>query len=79
MRVYVLQLKDKDVELQGVFASFSAMTTWLKDEYNYSSEVFFENKDVGVFENDLDGCVVGYLKYDVIGEHSVTTDKIEFK
>ena len=87
MRVYILKADDTEHQyVEGVFASFSAMLTWLKVTYNYISETGHRSDaESGWFidKSKLDGLgridyKLFYTTYDVIGEHSVTTDKIEF-
>lgn len=85
MKVYVLYTTNTDGCdcTEGVFASYSAMLTWLKEKYDYTSKLYHQEKTGGNFIETLhDGSNkydVGYYVFDVIGEHSHKTNTIEFK
>jgi hypothetical protein len=85
MKVYILYTTDVCGfdSVEGVFASYSAMTTWLKEKYNYSSDLCKQDDTEGCFSALLyvkgDVYDVGYYVFDVIGEHSHKTNTIEFK
>jgi len=72
MRVYLLEDMNHDIT---VFSSYSAMLIHVKTNF---SNLKFIDKSIGrvVIDGDFD---LWYKVFDVIGEHSVTTDKIEFK
>lgn len=84
MNVYVLYTTDMDGYdcTEGVFASYSAMLTWLKEKYDYTSKLYHQEKTGGNFIEDLyDGFNkydVHYSVLDVIGEHSHKTNTIKF-
>jgi len=82
MRVYILISScNGDECIDKVFSSYSAMLTWLKEIKSFESELFeFSDESGGAFkEKHLNKYFLRYEAIDVIGEHSVTTDKIEFK
>ena len=82
MKVYILTAEycdDKYVE--GVFSSYSAMITHLKNAYGYESKVTFSTDGSGgKFKDTCElgyGVVVWSLSYevhDLIGEHCPRTD-----
>lgn len=82
MKVYIL--KSVDLELnkytEGVFSSFSAMATWLKNEHGYESELDESSNEMyGVFkrETNLESLMetfkLHYEVHDLIGEHCPRT------
>lgn len=85
MKVYILYTTSEDQHdcVEGVFSSYSAMVTWLKEKYNYTSELYYQNEDCGNFletlYTDCSKYDIGYYVFDVIGEHSHKTNTIEFK
>lgn len=85
MKVYVLYTTSADQYdcVEGVFSSYSAMVTWLKEKYDYTSDLYYQNEDYGNFLEMLrDGfCVydVEYKVFDVIGEHSHKTNTVKFE
>lgn len=84
MKVYLLYITDEDGYdyTKGVFASYSAMLTWLKEKYDYTSELHWQEVTGGSFIENLydgfNGYGVGYYVFDVIGEHSHKTNTIKF-
>lgn len=84
MKVYVLRLSDSDgyATTEGVFSSYSAMVTWLKEKYDYTSDLYYQNEDCGNFlemlHDGFDEYDVGYNVFDVIGEHSHKTNTVKF-
>ena len=96
MRVFVLtsfggQYDDSWEYIEGVFASYSAMVTWVNKEFKHDSNLLesevLDNIEVGspppppgtfTHERDTPSCWLKYQSYDIIGMHSVTTDKITF-
>lgn len=86
MRVYILKASKSDgiEHTESAFSSYSAMLTWLKEKYNFESEITEYSSELhGLFKDKLlwfcNSYSLRYEAFDVIGEHSVTTDKIEFK
>ena len=94
MNVYVLSSTDCNaidfVYVEGVFASYSAMLQYISDCFTTLDGEHIEYLDTFQTHNDhyLTGdfldeqgseCKLKYSEYEVIGEHSVKTDKIEFK
>ena len=84
MKVYVLYTSDMDGYdyTKGVFSSYSAMLTWLKEKFEYVSKPCKQEVTGGCFIDILDTqegvYVVGYNVFDVIGEHSHKTNTIKF-
>lgn len=94
MNVYVLSSTDCNsvdfVYVEGVFASYAAMLQYIYDSFTTLEGVAIEHLDIfqiddnhyltGDFLDDQGSeCKLKYSEYEVIGEHSVKTDKIEFK
>ena len=95
MNVYVLSSTgyfwdESAVYVEGVFASYAAMLQYVSDRFTtekgeplgYLDTTLVEGyyKFIGKFEDEHgDVCNLTYKEYGVIGEHSVKTDKIEFK
>lgn len=94
MNVYVLSSTDYScvdfVYVEGVFASYEAMLQCVKDrfttekgeplKYLVTTQGYGCCRFIGDFLDEHgDGCKLKYSEYEVIGEHSVKTDKIEFK
>ena len=86
-KVYVLTAVYYENEnIVGVFSSYTAMLTYLKEKYDYESEISYTcGKDFGVFEK-LTSLYCGgiewelsYNVYDLIGETSHKTDKLVIK
>ena len=82
-KVYVLTAEYCDNKfIEGVFSSFAAMITHLKDTYSFESKVFKTDGDGGKFKDTCDlGCGVvvwglSYEAHDLIGETSHKTDKL---
>ena len=85
-KVYVLTAEYCDDKfIEGVFSSFAAMITHLKDTYSFESKVFKTDGDGGKFKDTCDlgyGVVVWDLSYeahDLIGETSHKTGKLVIK
>ena len=83
-KVYVLTAEYCDNKfIEGVFSSFAAMITHLKDTYSFESDV--EDQDeLGAYFSKYytDGGVDYFLYYsvkDIIGETSHKTDKLVVK
>lgn len=78
MKVYILKSNYLSTNyVEGVFSSFSAMLTHLKQKYNYTSNGTFSSDGCsGKFKDTCglgDGTIAWSLSfevYDVIGEHS---------
>ena len=78
MKAYILTAAYQDTKyVEGVFSSFSAMLTHLKQNYNYTSDGTFSSDGSGGKFKDAcglgDGTITWSLSfevYDVIGEHS---------
>lgn len=86
MNVYILTAHRCDNYLTlGVFSSYSAMITWLKQKYGCKADTTgFSTLDSGSFvetitTHDVGGWQLTYDSHRFIGEHSVKTNKIEFK
>lgn len=75
MRVYLLEDINQDIT---VFSSYSAMVTHIENNFGSFKVHEYSSKVVGCISL-TDDSRLHYKTYDVIGEHSVTTDKIEFK
>ena len=86
-KVYVLTATYcEDSFTEGVFSSYASMLTYLREKYEYSSEVAnLSDSDCGVFvEQTTLGYGVAqwglsYEAHDLIGETSHKTDKLVFK
>ena len=87
-KVYILYKEDifsneGDVDVVGVFSSYSAMLLWLKEQWSFESDV--EDQDeLGAYFSKYytDGGVDYFLYYSVknlIGETSHKTDKLVIK
>ena len=86
MRVYVLAFKHEDMgdSVEGVFSSYSAMITYLKDWYEYDVLGTTWSDDIdGKFVDKLNlGAVeveVSYDTFNVLGEHSTLTNTLEIE
>lgn len=83
MKVYILYSSrtDEDAFVEGVFASLSALLIWLELKGFHS--VFptqLEDESAGWFGTPSnEGLYYSYEAFDVIGEVSHKTNKIEFK
>ena len=84
-KVYILKSVDWELNkyTEGVFSSFSAMVTWLKNEYGYESELDESSNEIyGVFkkETNLESLMetfkLHYEVHDLIGETSHKTGKL---
>ena len=86
-KVYVLTAEYCDNSFtEGIFSSYAAMLTYLREKYEYTSEVTsLSNSECGVF---VEQTTLGYgvaqwgLSYrvrDLIGETSHKTDKLVIK
>jgi len=87
-KVYILKSVDWELNkyTEGVFSSFSAMVTWLKNEHGYESELDESSNEIyGVFkkETNLESLMetfkLHYEVHDLIGETSHKTDKLVIK
>ena len=94
MNVYVLSSTDFNgvdfVYVEGVFDSYEVMLQYVKDrfttekgeplKYLVTAQGYGCCMFIGDFlDEDGNECKLKYSEYEVIGEHSVKTDKIEFK
>ena len=81
MKVYILYAYSTESYpyVMSVFSSYSAMIVWLDQIYHYKSEI----DSAGYFKEQLIidemKFSIYYKAFDVIGEHSHTTNKISFK
>ena len=96
-RVYLLvsfvnDYEDEWENVEGVFSSYAAMTTWIKGKFEQLEPEFISNvlPVITVFDEfyfsgsfkclEHNGVVgLRYKAYDVIGEVDCKTDKIMFK
>jgi len=86
-KVYVLTATYCDVKFtEGVFSSYAAMLTYLREKYEYTSEVTgLSDSECGVFveQTNLGYGVaqwdLSYEAHDLIGETSHKTDKLVIK
>ena len=85
MKVYILYSSrtDRDVFVEAVFSSYSALVTWLDvrvckvQELGTHSQL--EDQSAGWFDtSSKDGVYYSYEAFDVIGEHSHKTNTINF-
>jgi len=85
MKVYTLYSSktDRDVFVEAVFSSYSALVTWLDvkvcnvQELGTHSQL--EDQSAGWFDTpSKDGVYYSYEAHDVIGEHSHKTNTINF-
>ena len=80
MKVYVLYAHNTEGYplVMSVFSSYSAMLVWLDQIHNYKSEIdsagYFKEKLI-IDEMKFS---ISYKAFDVIGEHSHKTNKINF-
>ena len=85
MNVYILNASAYDTcQTLGAFTSYSAMLCWLKHKHNYSSKTTKHSTPTkGQFISTVNlGGVGWFLSYDsyvLISEHSVKTNRVEFK
>ena len=85
MKVYVLSFVGEVVDtVEGVFVSYSAMVTWLKEKHNYESHHRELTPTIGGFIKPLTDeherrWFVVFEAHEVIGEHSHKTNMIQFK
>ena len=85
MKVYILYSSrtDRDVFVEGVFSSYSALVTWLDVKVCNVQELGthnqLEDQSAGWFDTpSKDGVYYSYEAFDVIGEHSHKTNTIVF-
>ena len=86
MRVYILISQDRgyNQDVLSVFTSYSAMVTWLKEKYNYESELYSSaTENYGRFKKEIylhgdSDYSIHFEAHDVIGEHCPRTDKLKF-
>ena len=85
MKVYILYSSrtDRDILVEGVFSSYSALVTWLDvkvcnvQELRTHSQL--EDQSAGWFDTPSKcGVYYSYEAFDVIGEHSHKTNTINF-
>jgi len=85
MKVYILYSSrtDRDVFVEAVFSSYSALVTWLDvkvcnvQELGTHSQL--EGQSAGWFDTpSKEGVYYSYEAFDVIGEHSHKTNTIVF-
>ena len=85
MKVYILYSSrtDRDIFVEGVFSSYSALVTWLDvkvcnvQELGTHSQL--EDQSAGWFDTPSKwGVYYSYESFDVIGEHSNKTNTIVF-
>jgi len=85
MKVYTLYSSktDRDVFVEAVFSSYSALVTWLDvkvcnvQELGTHSQL--EGQSAGWFDTpSKEGVYYSYEAFDVIGEHSHKTNTIQF-
>ena len=94
MNVYVLSSTDYNgidfAYVEGVFDSYEAMLQYVKDrfttekgeplKYLVTAQGYVSCRFIGDFlDEDGNERKLKYSEYEVIGEHSVKTDRIEFK
>lgn len=97
MRIYLLtsfggEYDDEWENVEAVFSSYAAMTTWINGKFEQVEEEFISNVLLaipvldeaylsGSFKCSEHNEVVGlrYKAYDVIGEVDCKTDKLVFK
>ena len=85
MKVYILYSSrtDRDVVVEGVFCSLSALITWLAIKVCKVPELGthnqLEDQSAGWFDlPSKEGVYYSYEAFDVIGEHSHKTNTIVF-
>lgn len=79
MKVYILR-SDDGREVESVFASYSAMITWMRERGLSTQVESCSDDDSGYFTTEpCDLYSYEYESYNVIGMHSVKTDQIELK
>ena len=81
MKVYVLKVTCEDIQtVESVFASYSAMITWMRERGLSTQVESYSDGYSGYFKTEpYDLHSYEYESYNVIGMHSVKTDQIEFK
>lgn len=81
MRVYILKCDNGDHNtVESVFASYSAMLTWMRERDLSTQVESCSDEDSGYFKTEpYDLYSYEYESYNVIGMHSVKTEQIEFK
>ena len=85
MKVYILYSSrtDRDVFVEGVFSSYSALVTWLDVKvckvHELGKHNQLEDQSAGWFDiPSKEGIYYSYESFDVIGEHSHKTNTIYF-
>ena len=85
MKVYILYSSrtDRDMFVEGVFSSYSALVTWLDVTVCKVQELGthrqLEDKSAGWFDTpSKEGVCYSYEAFEVIGEHSHKTNTIVF-
>jgi len=85
MKVYTLYSSktDRDVFVEAVFSSYSALVTWLDVKVCNVQELGthrqLEDQSAGWFDTpSKEGVYYSYEAFDVIGEHSHKTNTIVF-
>ena len=81
MRVYILKAKrlsTGETNIEGVFASYSAMKTWMKNR-GHTIEVDDGCSLCGEFSVNSKFIKFLWDAHDLIGFHSVKTEQIGFK
>lgn len=85
MKVYILYSSrtDRDVFVEGVFSSYSALVTWLEVKaccvHELGTHNQLEDQSAGWFdEPSKDGIYYSYEAFDIVGEHSHKTNTINF-
>ena len=85
MKVYILYSSktDRDMFIEGVFSSYSALVTWLDvkvckvQELGTHSQL--EDQSAGWFDTpSKEGAYYSYEAFVVVGEHSHKTNTIQF-
>ena len=85
MKVYILYSSrtDRDVVVEGVFSSYSALVTWIETKVCKVLELGthnqLEDQSAGWFDTpSKDDIYYSYEAFDLIGEHSHKTNTINF-
>ena len=85
MKVYILYSSrtDRDVFVEGVFSSYSALVTWLDVKvcrvHGLGTHNQLEDQSAGWFDiPSKEDVYYSYEAFDVIGEHSHKTNTIYF-
>ena len=85
MKVYILYSSraDRDVFVEGVFSSYSALVTWVDVKvcslHELGKHIQLKDASAGWFDKpSRDGVYYSYESFDLIGEHSHKTNTINF-